>query len=188
MQTVILTGGKSRRMGEDKALLSYGGKSFLQHLIDTYSAIGPVAVAVDRAGRFPFTGARELVDRYPGMGPLNGIVSGFAETDAPALLLTGTDLPFGESALALRLEELRCGADACILQRGKKGMEPLFAIYARPCRDAAIQCLDAGRRSFFAMLETLRVRYVTPEELPGFDLERILSNINTPEEYAQILR
>ena len=129
-----------------------------------------------------------LLDRYPGMGPLNGIVSGFAETDAPALLLTGTDLPFGESALALRLEELRRGADACILQRGKKGMEPLFAIYARPCLDAAKQCLDAGRRSFFAMLETLRVRYVTPEELPGFDLERILSNINTPEEYAQILK
>jgi len=183
MQTVILTGGASRRMGRDKALLPWGGTTFLQHLIGVYSVLGPVAVSVDRAGRFPFTGAQELVDTRPGMGPLNGIVSGFAETKADVLLLTGTDLPFGDPALALRLEALREGADACILQRGKKGIEPLFALYARPCRAAAEACLNAGRRSFFAMLDALTVRYVTPEELPEFDLESILRNVNTPEEY-----
>ena len=187
MLTVILTGGESRRMGEDKAMLPWGGKTFLQHLIDTYASIGPVAVSVNRAGRFPFHGAQELVDCYPGMGPLNGLISGFRETDAPSLLLTGTDLPFGESALALRLEELRGGADACILQRGKKGIEPLFAVYARPCCAAAINCLNAGRRSFFAMLDGLSIRYVQPEELPEFDLDRILANINTPEEYRAAL-
>ena len=114
MLTVILTGGASRRMGRDKAMLPYGGSTMLQYLIDKYSALGPVAVSVNKSGRFPFTGAAELCDPYPDLGPLNGIVSAFSETDADCIFLTGTDLPFGDTALVEKLMELRGDADACV--------------------------------------------------------------------------
>lgn len=184
MLTVILTGGGSRRMGRDKAMLPIGSKTMLQHLIDKYSAaLGPVAVSVNTRGRFPFAGAMELVDRYPDMGPLNGIVSAFAETDADRIFMTGTDLPFGDAELAKHLEKLMGDADACIMRRGKKGMEPLFSIYGRACGKAAEECLMEGKKSFFDMLEKLNVRFVAPEELEDFELERILMNVNTAEEY-----
>ena len=77
MLTVILTGGASRRMGRDKAMLPCAGRTMLQYLIDKYSVLGPVAVSVNAAGRFPFTGARELPDRWPNAGPLNGIAAAF---------------------------------------------------------------------------------------------------------------
>ena len=80
MLTVILTGGASRRMGRDKAMLKLGGKTMLQHLIDKYSTLGEVAVSVNERGRFPFAGARELADEFPDMGPLNGLVSAFSKT------------------------------------------------------------------------------------------------------------
>ena len=51
MLTVILTGGSSRRMGRDKALLPFGDGTLLQTLIDRYAALGPVGVSVDAAGR-----------------------------------------------------------------------------------------------------------------------------------------
>jgi len=184
MLTVILTGGASRRMGRDKALLPVGGKTMLQYLIDKYSAsLGSVAVSVNTAGRFPFSGATELVDRYPDMGPLNGIVSAFEETDADCVFMTGTDLPFGEPELVKRLAELTGFADACIMRRGKKGFEPLFAIYRRKCGDVAARCLAEGKKSIRDLLENVDVRYVEPEELAEFDLERILMNVNTAEEY-----
>lgn len=186
MLTVILSGGGSRRMGRDKAMLPYGGKTLLQYLIDQYSAHGPVAVSVNEKGRFPFEGAVELVDRYPDLGPLNGIVSAFAETDADAIFLTATDLPYGDYALAEKLNALRGKADACILKRGKKGMEPLYAIYGRNCGEAAMDCLAAGQKSFFDLLERLNVRYVNPEEVAEFDLEHILTNVNTPEEFEKL--
>ena len=186
MLTVILTGGSSRRMGRDKALLSYADGTLLQCLIDRYALGGPVGVSVDRAGRFPFTGAMELTDVFPGAGPMNGVVSGFRETAERDMLLTAVDLPYGDWALALRLRELMGGADACLVRRGVKGIEPLFAVYSRACLPAAEQCLREGRKSLRALLDAVRVRYVSPEELPEFDLERIFTNVNTPEEYAAL--
>ena len=184
MLTVILTGGASRRMGRDKALLPIGGRTMLQYLIDKYSAsLGPVAVSVNTPGRFPFEGAIELVDRYPGMGPLNGIVSAFEETEAESIFMTGTDLPFGEPKLVKRLYELMGDAEACIMRRGEKGFEPLFAIYRRSCGEKAAACLAGGRKSIIGLLESVNVRYVEPEELSDFELGRILMNVNTVEEY-----
>ena len=184
MLTVILTGGASRRMGRDKAMLNICGKTMLQHLIDKYSALGAVAVSVNESGRFPFEGAQELVDRFPDMGPLNGLVSAFSETEADCIFLTGTDLPLGETALAEKLASLCKGYDACIMKRGVKGVEPLFAVYKRSCARAAEDCLSEQRRSFMALFDRVNVRYVNEDELKEFDLDRILMNVNTAEDFA----
>ena len=184
MLTVILTGGASRRMGRDKATLEWSGTTMLQSLIDRYAVLGPVAVSVDRAGRFSFRGASELTDRFPGMGPLNGLVSGVESTDEPFLLLAATDLPFGEPALAKYLQERIGDAGAAVLRRGVKGMEPLFAVYARKALPEARACLASGKKSFRDLFERIAVRFVLPEEVPGLDIERVLTNVNTPEEYA----
>ena len=183
MMTVILVGGASRRMGSDKALLPYRGTTLLQYQIDRYAVLGPVAVSVNAAGKYRFSGAVELVDCWPDCGPLNGLASAFSETDAEEILLTAVDLPYGDPELALRLAALRGSADACILKTGRKGIEPLFAVYGRPCGPAAARALADGRRSVRAILEELTVRYVTQEELPEFDLDRILTNVNTMEDY-----
>lgn len=189
MLTVILTGGGSRRMGRDKAGLPWMGKTMLQSLIDRYGAeLGPVAVSVNHAGRFSFTGAVELVDRYPDMGPLNGLLSAFEETAEDVVFLTATDLPFGDVKLVRFLAERMREADACVMRRGVKDLEPLFALYHRRSLPAVKACLEQGRKSFFALLDSVNVRYVAEEELRDFDLEHILFNVNTPEELEQALR
>ena len=186
MLTVILSGGASRRMGRDKATLPYGGSTLLQTLIDRYAALGDVGVSVNEAGRFAFRGAAELPDPFPDGGPMNGIIAGFRRTAADALLLTAVDLPYGDVALALRLDALRGDADACLIRRGVKGIEPLFAVYGRACLAAAEACMAEDRRAMRAMLDRVNVRWVTPGEIPEFDLDRIFLNVNTPEEYRAL--
>ena len=186
MRTVILAGGGSRRMGQDKAMLPYGGTTLLQYMIDKYAVLGDVAVSVNAPGKYAFTGAAELPDQFPDQGPLNGLVTGFGDGTASELFLTAVDLPCGEPALVRRLALLRGDADACILRRGRKGIEPLFAVYGRRCGAAALACLSAGKRSVFDLLERLQVRYVAPEEVADFDLERLLTNVNTPEDYSRL--
>ena len=186
MQTVIVTGGASRRMGWDKALLAFDGGTLLQSLVLRFQTAGPVAVSVDRAGRFPLYGAQELVDPFPGQGPMNGVVAALKETEADEIILTAVDLPYADPALAQRLRLLRGSFDVCLLRRGPKGVEPLFAVYGRGCLPVAEDCLAQGRRSIMALLDRVTVRFVTPEELPDFDLERIFTNVNTPEDYERL--
>ena len=184
MLSVILTGGKSSRMGRDKAMLPVSGKPMAQLLAERFRAAGfSVAFSVDRAGRFPLEGAEELPDAFPGLGPLNGLYSAFTRTDERAVFFTATDLPGGDPALALRLASLLGDYDACLIRRADGTVETLFGVYSRSCLPAAEKCLCEGRRAMRAALDGLNVRYVDEAELPEWDLRRVLRNVNTPEDY-----
>ena len=182
MLTVILAGGQSRRMGRDKAMLPWGEETLLQRLIDRYSVLGPVAVSVDRPGRFNFRGAMELCDIWPGMGPVNGLVSAFSDTDAELIFLTATDIPNGSASLAQRLSQLVSGHDACVILSGGEP-EPVFAVYSRSCLAAAAENMQAGMRSFRQLFRRLDVKILTAADLPDFELPRLLMNMNTPDSF-----
>ena len=173
MITVILTGGQSRRMGRDKALLELEGQPLSLYVARRMEALGPVAFCVDRRGRFPVGPYRELCDRYPGQGPLNGLVAAFEQTQEELVLLTATDMPSASPEAARRLLEAIGEHDACLF-RG----EPLFALYRRSCLEPARRCLEQGRRSFRELL-----KFVDALELEGDPLR--FENLNTPGDYEQ---
>lgn len=184
---VILAGGMSRRMGRDKAALPFGEETMLSHLVRLYRPHFDItAVSVNTAGRFETYGALEVVDRHPGDGPLAGLEAAFLDTDADLIFLTGTDLPLGDPALAHHLMEVRGDHDACLI-RSAKGLEPLFAIYSSTCLDAVRKSLEEGRRSMFSMLQQVHTLELSAESLTDFNVQRILTNVNDPEEYARVL-
>jgi molybdopterin-guanine dinucleotide biosynthesis protein A len=134
MITVILTGGKSARMGRDKALLKLNGENLSLTLADRFSkSLGPAAFSVDAAGRFPCRGYPELVDRFPGRGPMNGLISGLEYAGGGHILLLATDMPCADPALALELESRLGGHDVCAIRRAGGRIEPLFAVYGPRC-------------------------------------------------------
>ena len=185
---VILAGGMSRRMGRDKAALPFGEETMLSHLVRTYRPFFDVtAVSLNTTGRFDTAGALEVVDRRPGDGPLAGLEAAFLDTEADLIFLTATDLPFGDPALALHLMEVRGGHDICLIRSGR-GPEPLFAVYSSACLPVVQALLDHHRRSISGLLERMNVLALPAEELAGFDTERILTNVNDPEEYARVLQ
>lgn len=184
---VILAGGMSRRMGRDKAALPFGEETMLARLVRTYQPYFDVtAVSLNRPGRFETYGALEVVDRHPGDGPMAGLEAAFLDTGADLIFLTGTDLPFGDPALAQHLMRVRGEHDVCLI-RSDKGLEPLFAVYSSSCLDAVRQSLAEGRRSMFNVLQKMNTLELTAEDLPEFDLGTILRNVNDPEEYAWAL-
>lgn len=184
---VILAGGMSRRMGRDKAALPFGEETMLSHLVNTYRPhFDMIAVSLNTAGRFDTAGALEVVDHHPGNGPMAGLEAAFLETDADVIFLTGTDLPLGDPALAKHLLELRGDYDVCLI-RSAKGPEPLFAVYSSSCLPAVQNALENGRRSMFSMLQDVRTLEIPAEDLTQFDVQKVLTNVNDPEEYARVL-
>lgn len=188
---LILAGGFSRRMGRDKAALPFGEGTMLSTLIARFQSRWPVAVSVRQAGQFPLGNIRELADEIPGLGPLCGLQTVFHQTEAQTVFLTGTDLPFLSVRLTeamLSLAASQSAYDAWVVQRADGRVEPLCGVYRRSCAPAVDRCLSQGKRSFHALFRELNIRYVREEELTGFDLAHELDNLNTPEDYARVLR
>ncbi len=185
---LILAGGQSRRMGQDKAALPFQGGTMLTALVDRFSPHYPVAVSLRTAGQFCTGGAAEISDLYPGQGPLAGLQAAFAQTEAERIFLTGTDLPFlsvGLMQTLLTYAEAHPGWDAWVLQRADGKTEPLCGVYSRSLAPHLVACLEEGRRSFKGLFQRVSVCYVQEVQLTGFDLNRELDNLNTPEDYRR---
>ncbi|MBM6926536.1 molybdenum cofactor guanylyltransferase [Pseudoflavonifractor phocaeensis] len=183
---VILAGGRSSRMGRDKAVLELEGRSFLERLVRRYeTAFDRVYVSSPRRGTYTLPGAEELPDLRPGRGPLAGLEAAFLSTAAETVFLTAVDLPFGDPALALHLTAELGEADACLIRRTDGEPEPLFAVYRRTCLPDLQACLEEGRGAMKALLDRLSCRMVEESALEGWDLDHILQNVNTPEDYRR---
>lgn len=173
---MILAGGGSRRMGRDKSGLRLGGESLLSGLLARFR------------GEFDtvwVSGPQGLADLRPNQGPLAGLETAFVRTGAERLFLTAVDLPFADPALARLLLEGLGEADAHLIRRTSGRPEPLFAAYARTCLPQIQACLDGGRRAMGALLDKLDCRFTEERALSGFDLERVLLNVNTPADWRR---
>ena len=181
---VLLAGGRSRRMGKDKATLEFEGLSLLDRGIAFWKSIPQVSqviVAVGRsehlAGLLP-EDVIPVVDRYPGLGPLAGIQMAFEACDADYLYVSAVDMPFICSPIVPAADP-----DYDVICYNRHGLsEPLFGLYSRAVLPIINTMLSAGISRMKLLLGEVRTKYIdmAPEMLP------FLSNINTPAAYAMI--
>ena len=167
---VILAGGKSSRMGCDKAFLEIGGQTLLTRQIQLVRAAGAAEVFISgRAGvDYSASGNRVLTDKFPDAGPLAGIASALEAMTSPRLLVLAVDLP-GMTADFLRTLAEDCPENCGVVPRVHGNLEPLAAIYPKAAlplatallaeknfavRSFATRCEQAGLVSFVEYRET----------------------------------
>ena len=186
MTVVILAGGQSRRMGRDKLRLTLEGETLLQRAVRRYGEVFPrVLVSVAGPEKFPDLGDRRVFDVFPGAGPLAGLHAGLLRA-GEEVFLTGADMPFSSPEKALLLASLCGEADACVLTDGEGRWEPLFGCYRPSVLPRAEALLTEGRRSMGALLGSVRLRQVRPEELGEGPDSLLTRNVNVPEDYEKL--
>jgi molybdopterin-guanine dinucleotide biosynthesis protein A len=145
---VILAGGQSRRMGQDKAWLKVGGESLIALALSTVRASGIEEIMI--SGRtdvnYSKLQCQVLFDVEPGRGPLSGIDRALEAVSTPLLLVLAVDLP-NMSATFLRALAGHCGPLTGAVPELKGQLEPLAAVYPKRCRSLARDCLRKGRRA-----------------------------------------
>lgn len=184
---IVLAGGRSRRLGRDKAVEPVGGVPLLQRVLGrlaqvTYERVVVVNEAA-RAAALPLPpDVRAVVDRYPGAGPLGGIFTGLSAAVGGWGLVTACDMPFLNVRLLRHLLSQREGYDAVVpLLDGRP--EPTHALYSRACLPHIQERLEAGRYKIAAFFESVRVRFVPQEEVEALDPGRLsFFNVNTQED------
>ncbi len=180
---LILAGGRSSRMGDDKALLSLGGQTLLDRAAAFWrdcEGIDGVLIAAGTEEHLSVLpeGCRAVYDIYPGCGPMAGLHAAFARTDAELLYVSAVDMPFLSRAALLSPPT----GDAAVCTRHGRP-EPLFGVYRRSCLPALDAALKAGRCKMTALLDTLDAEYV---ELPDA-LADTISNWNTRADMLRAL-
>jgi molybdenum cofactor guanylyltransferase len=185
---VILAGGLSRRMGQDKATLPAGDGTLLEHLARRLAPVVDETIIAGGSVHPPFEGARVVPDHQSGLGPLAGILAGLTAAREPHVWVVGCDLPDVEPALGVLLGGL-AGDYEAVVPRPDHEPEGVCALYVRELAPRIEALLAAGERSIKSLLDRSAVRYLGSSELRAVDPElRSFHNINTPADYEAWLR
>ncbi|MBV9788845.1 MAG: molybdenum cofactor guanylyltransferase [Chloroflexi bacterium] len=190
---IVVAGGRSRRMGQDKRQLKLWGDSgptLLQHTVDLVASLcAEVIVVLNDPEAWTQLSARIVPDVYPDGGALGGIYSGLAAATHEHALVIAADMPL------LNLELLRWMVaqprdyDVLVPQlgsgraRNRLGVESLHAIYSRNCLEPIARQLDAGNPQVIGFYPEVRVRLMEPPLIAQFDpAGDAFRNVNTPED------
>ncbi len=173
---VILAGGASRRMGQNKAGLQLLGKTLLQHQVDKLSALGIQDIMLSGKDCPAMPGVRVIPDEYPGKGPLGGLHACLRSAQNPACLVVSVDAPLIPAAALARLCQAYSGG-ILVLYHGGWDM-PLLGVYDRGAAQSISAQIKKGKYAVRALQDAVRWNhfdYAGPEEL--------LINCNTPEDF-----
>jgi molybdopterin-guanine dinucleotide biosynthesis protein A len=182
----ILAGGKSSRMGSDKAFVELNGRLLIDHAMRRFKAFQCDIFIVGPKSKFNAFG-RVIEDRYPDTGPLAGIHAGLERSDTELCLVTAVDVPLVPASLLERLvEAARKERVEVVLPKTGNGFQPLCALYSKSFAPAAEAALKTGERKIDKVIFS-RPHLVFDVDAEGFSSEMFL-NINSPEDLAEAER
>jgi molybdenum cofactor guanylyltransferase len=187
----ILVGGRAVRFGgQDKGALIVGGRTIFDRQIGELSRVTRDILLVGANGRSPVIREsagvvlRTIDDIVPGSGPLGGLHAALTRAHGDAVFIAACDMPYLEAPFVSYLLALAREADA-VVPRTERGFHPLCAVYTRACLEPIGRRLTGRRLKMIDLLNDVRTRVVTAEELSEFGGDqRLLANVNTPAEYA----
>ena len=186
---LVLAGGKSSRMGRDKAKLLLGEKSFLECILDKAEMLG-IGETYLSGHDWDGKGVRTVPDRYRERGPLGGMHACFSVMDTPYALVLPVDVP----QISLSVLQMLLDAHGRLLNKNRQGYvhplllshgdrtEPLIGIYPTALGAKIAELIEKESAPVFRLLDET-----------GYDICQVsvreweLENINTPKDYEMLL-
>lgn len=191
----VLAGGGSTRFGRDKALAEFAGKPILARMIELLRGVSEDVKIVALPGKYPEFGTVIVEDRWPGEGPLGGIVTALLhsqdnEPDCVWNLILSCDMPFltadWVTFLAKRAAE---SAAQVVLPHSAHGPEPLCAAWRTDARAAIQDQFEKGVRKVTAAIGRLKSEVLDERDWKRFDSAgRLFWNMNTASDYEDARR
>ena len=182
---VLLAGGKSRRMGEDKRYLVVGEQTLLERGLGVIRSMFHEVLVVIAQDSAPLDiDARIVRDLVPDCGSLGGIYTGLTQATTPYIFAVACDMPFLNQAVITQFTNRRDPADI-VMARLATRLHPMHALYGKGCLPAMEQMIVARQLKIQELVShaSLRVQYVTEADLLSIDPSwRSFHNVNTPED------
>jgi molybdopterin-guanine dinucleotide biosynthesis protein A len=185
VSVAIAAGGKSSRMGRDKAFVKLADKPLIQHVIERTADLGQseTILITNRPDDYAHLGLPMFKDVHPDKGSLGGIFTALTYAQNPFTLVIACDMPFINSdLLKFMLSQVTDSVDI-IVPRVNGYPQGLHAIYNKTCLDPIREQLEADRLKIIRFYDRMRVNYLDETDYADYDPNRqSFLNLNTPEE------
>ena len=183
---LLLAGGKSSRMGTNKAELLYEGKSFLENIIEKAKCLGLKNIYIS-GYQWNYEDVQVVYDIYPEIGPLGGLHAVLTNAQTSYCLVLPVDIPqipvtFLDELIKIH-EQGTIDIEMPLLVEREGFLEPLIGIYPVIMKNFIEERIAAGNFSVFRMIKEWG--YVSVQtEIPEWQI----ANINTQEDYKKLLK
>jgi molybdenum cofactor guanylyltransferase len=185
LTTFILAGGKSTRMGAEKAFLKLGKRLLIDHAIMMARPLECDIFIIGDKEKFGAYG-RVVKDVFPDCGPLGGIHAALNRSETPLNLMLAVDTPFIRSEYLFQLvEEARHNNSMVTVTKTTDGLQPLCAVYRKEFKDIAETALTAGRMKIDRLFSKGTV--IFDSRRLGYD-PKMFENLNTKEAYERAVK
>jgi molybdopterin-guanine dinucleotide biosynthesis protein A len=182
----VLAGGKSTRMGEDKAFLPFGKAHLIDRALEQVRSVAQEIYVVGPRDRFAAYG-RSVQDQFAGAGPLAGIHAALSRTTTEVNLMLAVDTPLVEEPfLRFLIQQAAAGGTLVTVPQSSDGLHPLCAVYRPGFAQLAEDALKNNRFKIDALFSPAITRIIALDELTAAGYSSAMfANLNTPEEYQR---
>ena len=178
---IIFAGGKSSRMGQDKALLPFGGYNTLSEFQQVrLSKLFKKVYISAKENKFDFE-ANIIEDKYKDNSPLVGIISIFETLNVDKVFILSVDAPFVNKEVIDKLINSNNRFDA-VVAKSKSGVQPLCGVYKRSVLPIAQEHLKGKNHRLHSLLKKVETQFIPFEE------DALFLNLNHPHEYEKAQR
>jgi len=206
-----MAGGASSRFGEDKAHVEIGGRQMLGRMSDLMRRVTPKLKIVALREKYTEFGIETVADRWPGEGPLGGIITALLDAVADSAqttpnqqsqvtsqeagawcIIVSCDMPFlTEDWLKFLTQRAESSTAEVILPRSAGGFEPLCACWRPGAAEALRQAFERGVRKMMDGVKEVKAEVLDEKDWKRFDSAgagRLFWNMNTPSDYEEARR
>jgi molybdopterin-guanine dinucleotide biosynthesis protein A len=189
----IQAGGKSSRMGQDKALLPFLGRPLIARVINRVKSLGEeLIITTNQPDDYLRFGVPLYSDVLPGYGALGGLYTALSVCRYPVVIVVACDMPFvNADILALTIERLQAGDADVVIPKTENGYEPFHAVYRRQtCLPAVKNAIQAGKKRLVSWFPEVKLSPIPESEIQVHDPKGIaFMNLNTKEDFinAEVL-
>jgi len=189
MTGIILSGGKSTRMGENKAFIKIEGVPIVSRIYTLFKELfQEVIIVTNQPELFKNFDSKIYSDLLPNKGALGGLFTGLFFSNFQYSFCVACDMPFIKKSLVQYLINNIEGEDV-IVPRAKDGLQPLHAVYSKNCLDPIKKIMEQGKYKIIDFYNLVSIKIVEEKDFTSLDpLRESFINVNTPEELFMILK
>jgi len=184
----IAAGGRSSRMGSDKAWLEIGGRPMIEHVIAALLPVTASVAIIANSPEYDRLGFPVFADTHKNVGPLEAIRTALSNSSTPRLVMVACDLPLVSPEFVKFLLSVPSD-DQVLVPIGPDGkLEPMCSIYWKETLPVITDLIQQGKRKISLLFERVPTRFVSFDEISHLkDSQSFFDNVNTPADYARAL-